>query len=71
MRLLLLAHAPVVHTQRWASAFEARGHEVRLLTLDQAPGAGHPGRVVGVRLPMMALRVVSAVGDVRRELRDF
>jgi len=71
MRLLLLAHAPVVHTQRWARAFEARGHDVRLLTLDAAPEASHPGRVVGARFPMTALRVVSAVGGVRRELRDF
>lgn len=71
MRLLLLGHAPVVHTQRWARAFEARGHEIRLLTLDSAPGQRHPGRAVGVRLPVTALRVASAVGDVRRELRDF
>jgi len=71
MRLLLLAHAPVVHTQVWARALAARGHEIRLLTLDAAPGAPHPGRAVGIRVPVTALRVASAVGEVRRELRDF
>lgn len=71
MRLLLLAHAPVVHTQVWASAFEARGHELRLLTLDAAPAARHPGRAVGARFPVTAIRVASAVGAVRRELRNF
>lgn len=71
MRLLLLAHAPVVHTQVWARALAARGHEIRLLTLDEAPGAPHPGRAVGIRVPVTALRVASAVGEVRRELRDF
>ena len=71
MRLLLLAHAPVVHTQVWARALAARGHEIRLLTLDVATGAPHPGRAVGIRVPLTALRVASAVGAVRRELRDF
>jgi glycosyltransferase involved in cell wall biosynthesis len=71
MRLLLLAHAPVVHTQVWASAFEARGHELRLLTLDAAPAERHPGRAVGARFPVTAIRVASAVGAVRREIRDF
>jgi glycosyltransferase involved in cell wall biosynthesis len=71
MRILLLAHAPVVHTQVWAGALEARGHEVRLLTLDAAPAARLPGRAVGARFPVTAIRVASAVGAVRRELRDF
>src|SRR5258705_11430081 len=71
MRLLLLAHAPVVHTQVWARALGARGHEIRLLTLDAAPGAPHPGRAVGIGAPITALRVASAVGAVRREIRDF
>jgi len=71
MRLLLLAHAPVIHTQVWARALETRGHEIRLLTLDAAPGAAHPGRAVGARFPVTALRVASAVGAVRREIRDF
>ena len=71
MRLLLLAHAPVVHTQVWARALHARGHEIRFLTLDAAPGAPHPGHAVGIRAPMTALRVASAVGAVRRELSGF
>jgi glycosyltransferase involved in cell wall biosynthesis len=71
MRLLLLAHAPVVHTQVWARALAARGHEIRLLTLDDAPAAAFPGCRVGIRFPMTAVRVASAVGAVRREMHAF
>lgn len=71
MRILLLAHAPVVHTRRWASALAARGHEIRLLTLEAAPGASFPGTVVGAPLPVGALRTLSALGAVRREARAF
>ncbi|HYJ32171.1 MAG TPA: glycosyltransferase family 4 protein [Candidatus Binatia bacterium] len=71
MRILLLAHAPVVHTQRWASALAARGHEVRLLTAKAAPGAAFPGAVVGAPLPIGALRYASAKGAVLREARAF
>lgn len=71
MRILLLAHAPVVHTQRWASALAARGHEVRLLTAKAAPGAAFPGTVVGAPLPIEALRYASAKGAVLREARAF
>lgn len=71
MRILLLAHAPVVHTQRWAQALAARGHEIRLLTAEAAPGAEFPGRVVGPRLPVGALRYAAARGAARREARAF
>jgi glycosyltransferase involved in cell wall biosynthesis len=71
VRLLLLAHAPVVHTQRWARALAERGHEIRLLTAEVAPGAAWPGRAVGARLPVSAFRYASARGAVRRELRGF
>lgn len=71
MRLLLLSHAPVIHTQRWAAALKARGHEVRLLTAESAPGAADPGRVVGARFPMNALRYPMARDAVRREAREL
>jgi len=71
VRILLLAHAPVVHTQRWASALAGRGHEVRLLTAKSAPGATFPGTVVGAPFPIGALRYASAKGAVLREARAF
>ncbi|HLQ66749.1 MAG TPA: glycosyltransferase [Candidatus Limnocylindrales bacterium] len=71
MRILLLSHAPVVHTQRWAAALKGRGHEVRLLTVEAAPWAADPGRVIGPRFPLRAFRYPAARGDVMRETRDF
>lgn len=71
MRILLLAHAPVVHTQRWAAALAARGHEIRLLTAEAATGAPFPGTRVGAPLPLGALRYASARGAVEREARAF
>ena len=72
MRILLLAHAPAVHTRRWAQALQARGHDVRLLSAhgaDRIPGV--PTRVVGWPLPWPALRYASASGAVRGEIRSF
>ncbi|HEV8128371.1 MAG TPA: glycosyltransferase family 4 protein [Candidatus Eisenbacteria bacterium] len=71
MRILLLSHAPVVHTQRWAEALNARGHEVRLLTAEPAPGALFPGRVVVPRFPIAAMRYPSGRDPVRREWHSF
>lgn len=71
MRILLLAHAPVVHTQRWAAALAARGHEIRLLSFAAAPGAPVPGTVIGAPVPLGALRTASAVARVRREADAF
>jgi len=71
VRILLLAHAPVVHTQRWAEALAARGHEIRLLTAEAAPNAAFPGIAVGAPLPVPALRFGSAKGAVLREARAF
>jgi glycosyltransferase involved in cell wall biosynthesis len=71
MRLLLLSHAPVVHTQRWAAGLAGRGHEVRLLTAEPAPGAPFPGRVVVPRFPVSAVRYPGARDRVRREWREF
>lgn len=72
MRILLLAHAPAVHTRRWAQGLEARGHEVRLLSAHEAnPVPGVSTRVVGWPIPWSAIRYASARGAVRRELRAF
>jgi len=72
VRILLLAHAPSIHTQRWAKALLARGHDVRLLSAADAPGARVPvARRIGVSWGPQALRYASGRGAVRAELRDF
>jgi glycosyltransferase involved in cell wall biosynthesis len=72
VRILLLAHAPVVHTRRWAQGLQARGHELRLLSAHEPDAAfGVPTRVVGWPLPISALRYASAQAAVRQEIRSF
>ena len=72
MRILLLAHAPAVHTRRWAQGLRERGHELRLLTATESEvPSGVPTRVVGWPLPISALRYASARKAVRQELRAF
>jgi len=71
VRLLLLAHAPVVHTQRWARALAARGHDIRLLSFAPAPGAAFPGTVVGAPFGSSVPGTLSARGAVLREARAF
>jgi glycosyltransferase involved in cell wall biosynthesis len=71
MRILLLSHAPVVHTQRWAQALHGRGHDVRLLTADPALDAPFPGRVVVPRFPIAGMRYPAGRDTVRREWRSF
>ncbi|MGH7681279.1 MAG: glycosyltransferase [Candidatus Eiseniibacteriota bacterium] len=72
MRILLLAHAPSVHTRRWAMGLAGRGHEVRLLSAEGIAGTlPDPARLIGWRLPIPALRYASASGAVRQEVRSF
>jgi glycosyltransferase involved in cell wall biosynthesis len=72
VRILLLAHAPSVHTRRWALGLAKRGHEIRLLSAHGARGGPpHPARVIGWRLPVPALRYASAAGAVRQEISSF
>ena len=72
MRILLLAHAPSIHTQRWAEALLARGHDVRLLSAADAPGARVPvARRIGVSWGPHTFRYASGRGAVRAEFRDF
>lgn len=71
MRLLVLAHAPSVHTRRWTRALRDRGHELRLLTATPSEAPEVPERVVGHAAPVQALRYWSALGEVRAEVRTF
>ena len=81
MKLATLGNASVVHTQRWVAHFRARGHDVRLFSLE--PGEAAAGasataasaRNAFVRLPALALpgalRYPLAVPRLRRELAAF
>ncbi len=72
MRILVLAHAPSVHTVHWVEALAARGHE--LLLLSSSPPTkpiAAPYRVVGLTGGPQALRYASARGAVRRTIREF
>ncbi len=72
MRILLLAHAPSIHTQRWARSLGARGHDVRLLSVTPAPSAAVPGEPIGWRgAPLPFLRYAAARGKVRRVLESW
>ncbi|HET9951927.1 MAG TPA: glycosyltransferase [Candidatus Eisenbacteria bacterium] len=72
MRILLLAHAPSVHTQRWMRALAARGHELRLLSVVTAPHAAAAGEPVGwPGAPWPFLRYASARAAVRRALAEW
>ena len=72
MRILLLAHAPSVHTQRWAGSLAARRHSLRLLSVVAAPGSSFPGEVVGQGgAPLSFLRYLGARSAVRRALATW
>jgi len=66
VRILLLSHAPSIHTQRWALALAGRGHEVRLLSVAPAPGAAFPGESIGwAGAPLPFLRYAAGRAGVR------
>jgi glycosyltransferase involved in cell wall biosynthesis len=84
MRLATLANASVVHTRRWVEHFRARGHDVRVFTLEPpwteagpAPGGAGSGAAAAnvIRLPSPPLpgllRYPLAVPALRRELERF
>ncbi len=72
MRILLLSHAPSIHTQRWALALAGKGHEIRLLSVVPAPEATLPGEPIGwPGAPLPLLQYAMAVAGVRRVLERW
>ena len=73
MRIATLSNAAVVHTRRWVEHFRARGHEVRLFSLEHsAASAGGLGEVHLPRAPLPGLfRYPLAVPRLMRELHAF
>ena len=71
MKIATLSNGAVVHTSRWVGHFRARGHDVRLFTLE-APPAPDASVCMLPRLPLPgALRYPFAVPRLARELTAF
>jgi glycosyltransferase involved in cell wall biosynthesis len=70
VRIATLSNAAVVHTRRWVEHFRARGHDVRLYSLEDGPAALGARRLPRAPLPG-ALRYPLAVPALRRELAAF
>jgi len=71
LRIATLANAAVIHTQRWVRHLRARGHEVRLYSMEKGPAD-----LAQVELPKLvpgpgALRYPLAVPRLVRELARF
>jgi L-malate glycosyltransferase len=75
VRIATLANAAVVHTRRWVEHFRARGHDVRVFSLEPPWAIGAAGDPGVVRLPAAplpgALRYPLAVPRLKRELQRF
>ncbi len=70
MRIATLSNAAVIHTRRWVEHFRARGHEVRLWSLERGPAPLEARRLPRWPLPGL-LRYPLAVPALRRALRRF
>ncbi len=70
MRIATLANASVVHTRRWVDHFRARGHDVRLYSLEPGPAGLAMTPLPRSPLPGV-LRYPLAVPALRRELTAF
>jgi len=70
MRIATLANASVVHTQRWVEHFRARGHDVRVFSLERGPDALGAVPLPAAPLPGV-LRYPLAVPALRRALAAF
>ena len=70
MKLAMLSNAAVEHTRRWVEHFRARGHDVRLWSLERGPAG--LGAEALPRLPLPgAVRYPLAVPALRRALAGF
>lgn len=70
MKIATLANAAVVHTRRWVEHFRARGHDVRLFSLEPPPPGLTATRIPHLSLPGV-LRYPLAVPALRRALDAF
>ena len=70
MRIATLSNAAVVHTRRWVEHFRARGHDVRLWSLEAGPAALAAERLPAPPLPGFA-RYPLAAPRLARALAAF
>ena len=70
MRIATLSNAAVGHTQRWVEHFRARGHEVRVWSLEAGPAGWGADRLPQAPLPGV-LRYPLAVPALRGALARF
>jgi glycosyltransferase involved in cell wall biosynthesis len=72
MRIALLANAEAIHTRRWAGILGARGHDVRVFSLERPPADDASMVTVLPSLPLpRALRYPLARGAFARALDAF
>lgn len=70
MRIATLSNASVEHTRRWVEHFRARGHEVRLYSLEDGPPGLEARRLPRAPLPGL-VRYPLALPALRRELARY
>lgn len=70
MKIATLGNAAVIHTQRWVEHFRARGHEVRLWSLEPGPPELESQTLRPAAVPA-SLRYLSATPALGRALDEF
>ena len=70
MKIATLANASVVHTQRWVEHFRARGHDVRVFSLERGPDSLAAVPLPAAPLPGV-LRYPLAVPALKRALAAY
>ena len=70
MKIATLSNASVGHTNRWVTWFRARGHDVRLWSLEPGPAGLAPALLPRAPLPGL-LRYPLAAPALARALRAF
>jgi glycosyltransferase involved in cell wall biosynthesis len=70
VKIATLSNASVIHTRRWVEHFRARGHEVRLWSLESGPAELEAAPLAIPPVPAFA-RYVAATPALSRALRSF
>jgi len=71
MRIAFLGDASLDHVRRWAGYFGGRGHDVLLLSFEEAVDCAVPCRRLKTVLPTKLLGYTAALGSVKSELEFF
>jgi glycosyltransferase involved in cell wall biosynthesis len=71
MRMAFLGDASLDHVRRWAGYFDRRGHDVLLLSFEEAGDCAVTCRRVKRILPTKLLGCTAALGSIKSELEFF